>query len=662
MLDPACGSGTFLYHAARKILRSPQIKRQHLTDSDAGAIVVRLVNGFDIHPVAVSIARATLLRALPHGSVASVDELRIWQGDSLMLERTAGSLFNPQSNVIEVPTPQGDQISVPLSFAESPRFASELRRIVTAAQSSEPLPLGVGRELDAESQEGIAKLHAKLSEVCANEGDSVWTWYLANYAAPFILARNGVDRIVANPPWVRMSDIQVPQRKRALETRISELALSAGGKNATGFDIAGLFVDQCRAHYLKGDSSAAGWVLNWASMKAGNWSRVREKHEPVTATYLDFSKVKHPPFTGAKACAWIQKPHDLPQPDTLVYSNRKGEDRVIATDTALEFKTKTNGQLRVKRFGDKPSQYAAPASPSFAQGATITPSVLVKLSYFDTDFVATTKSKHKPWKDLATQKGRVPDHYIRQTLFSSDLLMFGYRQQSRSLIPLTQREQPDFEVDSDGNFDFSRGKEQFWNRLNELYERHRGKGAATPKTLWERLNYQNILMKQFSRSSDRTQRVAYNTSGQELRAARFSHGIIIDSGCYYISVPEKESAYITATLNAPCLQFAFAESRESDRHFHLHPLNKVPIPLFNPEDSDHRELVELCEQSEVAATEVISGLPDNTGQIKASNSIRKTLLKEGLADAIDEVVRRVLPSHSVMQYTTQSPHPWENIK
>ena len=190
----------------------------------------------------------------------------------------------------------------------------------------------------------------------------------------------------------------------------------------------------------------------------------------------------------------------------------------------------------------------------------------------------------------------------------------------------------------------------------------RGKVSATPKTLWEQLNFQNKLMKQFVQPADHTHKVTYNTSGQVLRAARIAADTVVESGCYYLTATDIESAYITCMLNAPCLQTAFQESRESDRHFHLHTLNKVPIPRFDPEAPDHLKLVELCQHAEVVAQEVIDGLPHNTGQIKASNLIRIALISEGIADAIDAVARRVLPSHSVMRYSDQYPHPWKSAK
>ena len=598
------------------------------------------------------------MRALPLGSVDSPDDLNVWQGDSLMLRRGMALASQNASAIIEVLTPKQTPINVPMAFAESPRFSVDLRRIVATAHAGDAMPVGVGSSLSDKDFERLESMHETLTDVCHEEGNSVWAWYLTNYISPYMLARRGVDRIVANPPWVRMSDIQVRERKRALESRISELGISAGGKNATGFDIAGLFVDQCREHYLKIDAPAAGWVLNWASIKAGNWARVREKHEALTTTYLDFSKVRQPPFAGAKSCVWVQRGKSKYAPSTRVYSNRRGTERIVPTDGLKEFVAKTSWVLHEKHFGDAPSDYSDPHGSSFAQGAIITPAVLVKLSEITPDRVTTTKSRHQPWKQLSTQRGKVPAYYVRQTLFPSDLLVFGCDQISQSIIPLTERGVPDFHTNDDGSFNFSKGNNDFWNKLNELYETHRGQGSATPKTLWAQLNFQNKLMKQFELPLHNTYKVTYNTSGQVLRAARITSDRIIDSGCYYLSAPDAEAAYMASMLNAPCLQMAFAESRESDRHFHLHPLNKVPIPKFDPDNPDHLQLVELCELAEVAAKEVINGLTDNTGQIKASNLIRQQLMSEGLADAIDDVARRVLPSHSVKSYSRTIPHPW----
>ena len=109
VLDPTCGSGTFLYHAARRILASPSM--QNLADSDKAAVVCSLVNGIDVHPVAAEIARATLLRALPTEPPHGKSDLRIHEGDALLIHGDSqDSLFRPTNGEIRIHTPKGEEV------------------------------------------------------------------------------------------------------------------------------------------------------------------------------------------------------------------------------------------------------------------------------------------------------------------------------------------------------------------------------------------------------------------------------------------------------------------------------------------------------------------------------------------------------------------------
>ena len=87
MLDPSCGSGTFLYHSARHILNSEALQRENATPQQQADFIARMVNGIDIHPVSVEISRATLMRALPVAPSNGVESLYIYQGDALMTPR-----------------------------------------------------------------------------------------------------------------------------------------------------------------------------------------------------------------------------------------------------------------------------------------------------------------------------------------------------------------------------------------------------------------------------------------------------------------------------------------------------------------------------------------------------------------------------------------------
>ena len=127
-----------------------------------------------------------------------------------------------------------------------------------------------------------------------------------------------------------------------------------------------------------------------------------------------------------------------------------------------------------------------------------------------------------------------------------------------------------------------------WRLLSSTYARHAGRGGSTPKTLADNLNFGGKLAKQWPPSLS----VVYNGSGQHLRAALARD--IVEHACYRVPVEtEEEGRYLAAMLNAPRLAFAFRFARKTDRHFDKTPLEKVPIPLFNPRDADHQRLAEL---------------------------------------------------------------------
>lgn len=61
-MDPACGSGTFLFHAVRAVLDAAEAAG--LPPARAVKRAMARVAGIDIHPVAVIFARVTYLLAL----------------------------------------------------------------------------------------------------------------------------------------------------------------------------------------------------------------------------------------------------------------------------------------------------------------------------------------------------------------------------------------------------------------------------------------------------------------------------------------------------------------------------------------------------------------------------------------------------------------------
>lgn len=662
VLDPSCGSGIFLYHAARRIVQ--YMKEQGYQDGKIAEVTARLVYGIDIHPVAVEFSRANILRALPVDPPNGLNSINVVQGDSLIYSRSGMTLEN-QENVpyYLVETPLHQLLGIPVSWTDQESFADDLRRFVSAANSipPKPMPVGIAMGLNQHDTQMIENTFNTLIEVCRDEKDSVWGWYFQNIVGPSKLRRRKVNRILANPPWVRMSKIQTPERKSELEALAGELGMWGHGRANTSFDIAGLFVKRCALNYLAPSGGLAAWVLPQGALDGMNWENVRS--DPYISAgaseYMDLGKVRRAPFT-VESCVWLQT-HSQGQGETedpegqrsetptKILVNMEGAPKLEAHTGWGDVSLRTEWVDAPRKLPRGKSNYfSEDGRPMFKQGATLVPSCLVivepssLVKSNDLASFTTVPSTDRNWSSKGTLSGRdVPAQWIRDALFSTELLPFTLqRELDKVVLPLTE----------DGVYDEDAENIGYWVNAESVYRDGRGKGGNTPKTLWARLNNQNGLIRQtaLETGGEGVRKVLYNASGRiGLRAARVSPNTIVSHSLYHcISSSESEAAYLTALLNADCLQEAYRQSQKTRRHFDHHFWLTVPVPKYDSRNPTHIKLADLCEQAEEAAADVRDSLPDSAGQIRVSDAIHRTLRERRIAGRIDEAARELMPEQA----------------
>lgn len=109
VLDPACGSGTFLFHAVRSYLTAADAAGTASTEAIVG--VTRHVLGVDVHPVAVTLARVTYLLAIGRDRLQAQDRpafsVPVYLGDSVQWGQD-DTLLN--TDALIVPTNDGGQL------------------------------------------------------------------------------------------------------------------------------------------------------------------------------------------------------------------------------------------------------------------------------------------------------------------------------------------------------------------------------------------------------------------------------------------------------------------------------------------------------------------------------------------------------------------------
>ena len=542
---------------------------------------------------------------------------------------------------VEFISPKGTEFRLPKKVAQHHEFRKFLPKLVEAACDGNSMPDEVPDDLKTE----VESFLNSLTRVIEDEGNSVWTWYILNTLGPSQLSEKKVNRMLANPPWVRMSNIQVRNRKREIESLAKKLGLWVGGKHATGFDIAALFILRCRNLYLDEKTGKAAWITNNAAIKSGNWEGFRMRYEQFLTKMIDYGKLKEQPFRGAKSCALIEDNSTkaaMTKTKDKLFHLINVEKRISPYWKWEEVRDATYLEPAPEPIPKDKSDYVG----KFRNGATLFPHCLLLVEKMNTEkggrvVVETRKSRHAPWKNIESPRETVPRRWVTPCVFSDDLLPFTIRPEiTQVIIPLGK----------DGLLEKTPEKDIYWGKADRLWKENKGKGKGTPASLLDRINFNSALRKQLPVTQDSTElcQVVYNEAGQHLRAVRCAGlKVVVEHACYWWGAnSEQEAQYLVSVLNSQCLQDAYRECRKSDRHFETHVWNGVPIPRYDPKNDYHLELVGLCLEAENLAARILCDLDLSNKQEKLSRQIKDALKESGISDRIDEVARRILPDQA----------------
>ena len=128
---------------------------------------------------------------------------------------------------------------------------------------------GPEREMLDRTAETLQQLHA--------EGrDHIWAYYTRNLVRPLALAKDQVDVIVGNPPWLTYNRADAIVRAELETQSKARYQIWAGGRYATHQDIAGLFFVRCIDLYLK-QGGAAAMVLPHSALQTGQYTEVAQR-------------------------------------------------------------------------------------------------------------------------------------------------------------------------------------------------------------------------------------------------------------------------------------------------------------------------------------------------------------------------------------------------
>ncbi len=550
VLDPSCGSGTFLRAAIRAYVEAARA-----AGLEAGPIVDRLreaVLGIDIHPVSVHLARATwVLAALDvireAGRQAQELTVPVYLGDSLQLRTAPHNMFSKEIVTIDVEPPEGAPEGELARHLRFPRalvemgdgFDDFMLRVAGAIERGrdpritlDEVGIAVGEER-AMLEETVAMLEALHAE----GRDHIWAYYTRNLVRPVSLASGGgkADVIVGNPPWLTYNKTAATLRSELRRLSHSETyGIWAGRQFATHQDVAGLFFARCADLYLK-EGGEAAMVLPHSALQAGQYRLWRSGRWGLTEVDL----AERQPWDLERI-----EPNDFfPVPSCVAFARKVGRDGATAlASTAHRWRGPQGGPFTyeaVPLAGDDtmPSPYSARAR----QGATIVPRLLffVNVEPSDTTIVpgiVTTRpvrsaQEKLPWKDLdppALRNAPIEEEHIWPVHRGDTLAPFALLEPQHAVLPLQMGSDLVGPLRSDSEraihgVDASRMGQRMrdrWSAASRLWEAH--KSANTRLDLLGQLDYMHKLSAQVGRSVG--SRVVYASSGRPTAAVTLSRG------------------------------------------------------------------------------------------------------------------------------------------
>jgi hypothetical protein len=278
LLDPACGSGTFLVMAINRIRRWYDDNREKCAYDEGELLKKILANviGFDLNPLAVMAARTNYLVAVKD-LIRHSDhvEIPIYLCDSIMTPAEYGDLFTGAGSVAKVPCSalKPPHLLVPKGIAKSPRDVAKYTEILESSVKNgyspqEFISRCIEEQLDVAVTNVHIDLYKELVRLDKENKNGIWARIIKNNFAPLFVGK--VDFVVGNPPWINWESLPREYRDATkplwenygLFTLKGHAARLGGGKK----DLSMLFVYASFDCYLA-SSGRLGFVITQTLFK-----------------------------------------------------------------------------------------------------------------------------------------------------------------------------------------------------------------------------------------------------------------------------------------------------------------------------------------------------------------------------------------------------------
>lgn len=670
VLDPACGSGTFLFHAVRRFLA--EAEEGGMPKADRAAEACAHVAGLDIHPVAVIIARVTYLLALAPALAGRVGSLSIpvWLGDAMQLSISPMGQF--KELVIQVPPPPAgsgikERLSFPETFCRDPALFDKaidaMRDGSERSRTREQVQADIGRRTqehykrDLTSEEHIAisdlgATYETFHRLRLDGRDTIWSYVARNLSRPLALGSSGgwAHVVVGNPPWVAYRHMSADLQRRFKELAKGE-KVHVGGKFATQNDLSALFTVRASHLYLR-PSGRIAFVLPLAALSRGQFEKFRTGQFGSNNIAWDEAWTMDDsvsPLFPVPSCVVFGRKRAIAR--SIPHKVRAYSGALLIRDAPEEI---ADARLTVTEDADAPSLTETLGGSlyreRFRNGATLYPRFLVlverkQLGRLGPDpaapLVASRRiaGENEPWKSQPGIEHAVEADFLRPVLLGESILPYRLFCSFEGVVPVYNS----IVLDSEAAAHPQRGFDKLAGWLRAAEATWDANKAESTKLSWaEQQNYNGKLSAQFPIAS---LRLVYAKAGALPAACVIrDERAVIDHKLYWIKpTGEEEAYYLAAILNSETAR-SRAERYQSRGLFGARDFDKVmfnlPIPLFSGANSLHRDLTQAGSHAEEVAREV--RLVDGEKFQRARRRVREALAEEGIGGEIEKLVEKLL--------------------
>lgn len=666
VLDPACGSGTFLFHAVRRLRTAARAARRG--PAKTLELCTRQVIGVDIHPVAVQIARVTYLLALGEELLTAKDRpdfsVPVYLGDSLQWK----SGQRPIDRDVPIEVPGGEDLLFPYEVVSDPQIfdaaLEEMLRHSALGAGPDAFVQALRRRLSVSEHAAnvLVSTYGVLRELVRSGRNHVWGFVARNLVRPAWLSQpeQRADVVIGNPPWLSYDRMYGP-RQEELRRHSLEIGVWVGGRGITPHqDLSAYFLARAAQLYMRPGARlafvlprSALYTRPYAFLRSGNFGPRKNGKLTRLDTSIRFTEawsLDHDlqPLFHVPACVLFAEAVDnegAALPD-IVHCARGLLPRRDADPIEAQKKIEWSDEAWPDEKGESPPQGAY--VDSFRQGAIVVPRVLFSVARVSSEglgsrqaapLVESLRSRQEkpPWNSHPGLRGNIERSFLRPLLTGPSIAPFRMLGTGLAVIPWDEETNTLLDSASalargyPGLADWMAQAEEAWQRLG------RGKHQ-----LLEQLDYYRQLTSQFPIAEIR---VLYSRSGT-LQAAAIvqDREANVDNSLYWAAVRTlAEARYLVAIFNSETARARVAplqsQGQWGARDFHKLMLS-LPIPRYDRHAALHGELAAAAESAE----RIAAAVPLTAGMhfVAARKRVREALVEDGIAGHIEALVAQLL--------------------